>query len=163
MDTNRLGSQVQHIAEPVAKALQLEIADVECQGRRDGTIIRVFVRKEGGVGILDCERFHHSLSRALDVVDPGFRACRLEVSSPGLDRPLKRRGDYQQAVGQIIRVKLHQPVDGNWVLTGRLAEVNDQGLTLEVRDRSSRIRARTRREMALPWEAIVQAKREIDW
>lgn len=163
VDTNGPGSRVQHIAEPLARALQLEIAEVECQGRGGGTIIRVFVRKEGGVGIQDCERLHHSLSRALDVVEPGFRGCRLEVSSPGLDRPLKQRKDYQQAVGQNIRVKLHQPVDGNWVLTGRLAEVNDQGVTLQVGGRSSRTRARIREDVALPWEAIVQTKRDIDW
>ena len=152
-------SRVQQIADPIAKALQLDIVDVECQGRGAGTIIRVFVRKEGGIEIQDCARLHQSLSRALDVADPIPHAYRLEVSSPGLDRPLTRRQDYQHVIGRNIRVKVHQPVDGHWTLKGRLAEVTDRGITLQVRARPSR----TGRCVEVQWEAIVQAKRDIDW
>ena len=153
------GSHVRQIAEPIARALQLDIVDVECQGRGARTIIRVFVGKEGGIAIQDCERLHHSLSRALDVADAIPHAYRLEVSSPGLDRPLTRRKDYQQIIGQNIRINVRQPVDGHQTLRGRLDEVTDQGITLRVRARS----ARTRGCVVLPWEAIDQAKRDIDW
>ncbi len=162
-DVNGPGSHVQHIAEPIAKALRLEIVAVECQGRGAGTIIRVFVSKEGGIDVRDCAQLHHSLSRALDVVDLIPHAYRLEVSSPGLDRPLKQRRDYQRVVGQNIRVTVHQPVDGHCTLKGRLAEVNDQGITLQVRTRSAQTRARPQGPVVLQWEAIAQAKREIDW
>ncbi len=163
VDANGPESRVQHVAEPIAKALRLEIVDVECQGRGAGTIIRVFVGKEGGIEIRDCEEFHHSLSRALDVVDPIPHAYRLEVSSPGLDRPLKRQKDYQRVVGQNIRVKVHQPVDGNVTLKGRLAEVNDRGIILQMRARTSRTLAHIQGRVVLQWEAIAQAKRDIDW
>ena len=159
VEANGPGSRVQQIAGPIAKALQLEIVDVECHGRGAGTIIRVFVGKEGGIGIQDCERLHRSLSLALDVADPIPHAYHLEVSSPGLDRPLTQRKDYQQVIGRNIQIKVHQPVDGHRTLKGRLAEVTDRGLTLQVRARSSR----TGRCVEVQWEAIVQAKRDIDW
>ncbi len=150
------GQHVRRIAGPIAQALHLEIVEVECHGRGAGTIIRVFVGKEGGVAIQDCERLHQSLSRALDVDDPIPHAYRLEVSSPGLDRPLKQRGDYQRAMGRILRVNVRHPVDGEWTVTGRLAEVTDRGITLQGRARSARPRE-------VPWEAIVRAMRDLDW
>jgi len=156
---NGLGSQVHRIAEPIAKALHLEIVEVECHGKGTKTVVRVIVEKEGGVGIKDCERFHHSLARALDVADPIPHSYRLEVSSPGLDRPLKQRKDYDQAIGRNIRVKVHDPIHGNGTFIGQLAEVNEQGITLQVPIRKSR----TYRQVPLQWEAITQAKREIEW
>ena len=121
--------------------------------------MRVIVDKEGGVGIQDCERFHQSLSRALVVADPIPHAYRLEVSSPGLDRPLKQRKDYDLAVGRNIRVKVHVPVHGKGTLVGQLAEVDDRGITLQVPVRKSK----TRRRVPLEWDAIAQAKREVEW
>ena len=156
---NGLGSQVQRIAEPIAKALHLEIVEVECQGKGAKTIVRVIVEKEGGVGIQDCEQLHHSLGRALDVADPVPHAYRLEVSSPGVDRPLRRRKDYEEAVGRNIRVKVHDPVHGHRTVVGQLTEVDGQGITLQVPVRKSR----THRRVALTWETIAQAKRDIDW
>lgn len=158
-DMNGLGSLVQGIAEPIAKALRLEIVEVECHGKGAKTIVRVIVEKEGGVGIQDCEQFHQSLGRALDVADPVPHAYRLEVSSPGLDRPLKRRKDYARAVGRNIRVKVHDPVHGKGTVVGQLAEVDDRGITLQVPVRKSR----TYRRVALEWETIAQAKRDIEW
>lgn len=156
---NGLESQVQRIAEPIAKALRLDIVDVECHGKGAKTIVRVIVEKEGGVGIQDCEQFHHSLGRALDVMDPIPHAYRLEVSSPGVDRPLKQRKDYDEAVGRNVRVKVHAPVHGKGTFVGQLAEVDDRGITLQVPVRKSR----TSRRVVLEWEAIAQAKRDVDW
>ncbi len=156
---NGLESQVQRIAEPIANALCLDIVEVECHGKGAKTIVRVFVEKEGGIGIQDCEQFHHSLGRALDVADPVPHAYRLEVSSPGLDRPLKQRKDYDQAVGLNIRVKVQAPVQGKGVVVGQLIEVADRGITLQVPERKSQ----THRRVALEWDAIVRAKRDIDW
>lgn len=156
---NGLGSQVHRIAEPIAKALRLEIVEIECHGKGAKTIVRVIVEKEGGVGIQDCEQFHHSLGRALDVADPIPHAYRLEVSSPGVDRPLRRRKDYDEAVGWTIRVKVHDPVEGKGTFVGQLAEVDDRGITLQVPVRKSR----THRRVVLGWETIAQAKRDIEW
>ena len=156
---NGPGSQVRRIAEPIAKALRLEIVEVECHGKGAKTIVRVIVDKDGGIGIQDCEQFHHSLGRALDVADPIPHAYRLEVSSPGVDRPLRRRKDYDEAVGRNIRVKVHDPVHGSGTFAGQLAEVDDQGITLQVPARKSR----THRRVAFEWGTIAQAKRDVEW
>lgn len=91
-----LGAQVQAIASPIAKALSLDLVEVSCQGGGNGIMVRVTIDKAGGVGIVDCEAFHHSLGRALDVADPIPHSYKLEVSSPGLDRPLKTPEDFQR-------------------------------------------------------------------
>ena len=93
------------------------------------------------------------------MADPIPHAYRLEVSSPGLDRPLKQRKDYDQAVGRNIRVKVHDPIQGKGTFVGQLAEVDDRGITLQVPVRKSR----THRRVALEWDTIAQAKREIEW
>ena len=154
-----LGSRVHHIAEPIALALGLDVVAVECHGKGVNTIVRVIVDKEGGVGIAECEQCHHSLSRALDVADPIPHSYRLEVSSPGLDRPLKQRKDYQRAVGRTIRVKVLHPINGNWTFIGRLTGITEHGLTLQIQPRQSRTDGR----MDIQWDAIAQAKREIEW
>ena len=159
MGVNDLGSQVHQIAEPIALALGLDVVAVECHGKGVKTIVRVIVDKAGGIGIADCEQCHHSLSRALDVADPIPHAYRLEVSSPGLDRPLKQRRDYQQAVGRTIRVKVLHPINGNWTFIGRLTGITEHGLTLQIQTRTSRTNGR----MDIQWDAIAQAKREIEW
>ncbi len=156
---NGLESQVHRIAEPIAKALRLDIVEVECHGKGAKTIVRVIVEKQGGVGIQDCEQFHHSLGRALDVADPIPHAYRLEVSSPGVDRPLKRRTDYDEAVGRNIRVKVHDSVQGPGTIVGRLAAVDERGITLRVPARKSR----TSRRVDLEWDTIAQAKCDVDW
>ena len=158
-DMNGPGSQVQRIAEPIAQALCLEIVEIECHGKGAKTIVRVIVEKEGGVGLQDCEQFHHSLGRALDVADPIPHAYRLEVSSPGVDRPLRRRKDYDEAVGRHIRVKVREPAQGQGTVVGQLAAVDDQGITLQVPVRKSRMP----RRVVLAWDVIAQAKREIEW
>lgn len=159
MGVNDLGSQVRHIAEPIALALGLDVVAVECHGKGGHTIVRVIVDKEGGVGIAECEQCHHSLSRALDVADPIPHSYRLEISSPGLDRPLKQRQDYQRAVGRTIRVKVLHPINGNRTFIGRLTGVTEQGLTLQIQTKQSRTNGR----MDVQWNAIAQARREIEW
>ena len=114
--------RIQEAATPIAKALQIDLVEVKCQGRGPATIVRVTIDKPGGVGIKDCEQLHHSLSHALDVVDPVPHAYRLEVSSPGLDRPLKHQQDFQRAIGKLVRLTLVQPLQGEWVVVGRISD-----------------------------------------
>lgn len=150
-----LGAQVQAIASPIAKALSLDLIEVSCQGGGNGIMVRVTIDKAGGVGIVDCEAFHHSLGRALDVADPIPHSYKLEVSSPGLDRPLKTPEDFQRFIGRSIRVKLRDPIEGNWVAIGQLVVVNDQGISLEC------MRGKKTLSVEIPWEHIAQAKLEV--
>ena len=148
---------IEDVAIPISKALGVELVEVECHGRGTGTIVRVTIDKPGGVGIDDCEQLHQSLSRALDVVDPVPHAYRLEVSSPGLDRPIKTRKEFQRAVGKRIRLTLLKPIQGEAIVVGRLTAVQEEDIILAVRTRSGE------KELSLPWNILAKGKLEVEF
>jgi ribosome maturation factor RimP len=124
--------RVHEIVSPILWTMGLELVDVECVGQGSRTVVRVYIDKPGGVTVRDCEQAHVALSPALDVNDPFPHPYTLEVSSPGLDRPFKRLQDYRRAVGAQVSVKLKEPIAGQWRITGVLAEVNEQAMTLMI-------------------------------
>ena len=152
-----LEHRIHDAATPIAKALQVELVEVKCQGRGPNTIVRVTIDKPGGVGIRDCEQLHHSLSRALDVLDPVSPTYRLEVSSPGLDRPLKHQEDFQRAIGKLVRITLLQPLQSEWVIVGWLAAVQDQEITLVIQTRSGT------QDLVLSRGLIAKARLEVEF
>ena len=138
MDTKDLGKQVQDVADPIARALDLELLEVRCQGKGTGTVICVTLDKEGGLGIRDCEQFHQSLSRALDVETSVSYAYRLEVSSPGVDRPLKERKDFRRVMGRLLQVRVQDPDGEDRQVIGRLSALTESGITLVVQSGKKR-------------------------
>jgi ribosome maturation factor RimP len=142
---------VRSIADPIVRALALNLIDVECVGQGSRTVLRVFIDKPGGVSLDDCEQVHHSLGHALDVHDPIPHSYTLEVSSPGLDRAFKRRADYEQAIGKTINVKLRAPHEGRWRLVGLLMSLDDEGMALQVQQQ----------RIPVAWSAIAEARLEI--
>ncbi|MER3425128.1 MAG: ribosome maturation factor RimP [Nitrospiraceae bacterium] len=156
-DYQHITESVRAIAAPIVRSLGLKLVEVECVGQGPGTILRVFIDKPGGVGLSDCEQVHISLSHALDVEDPVPHAYTLEVSSPGLDRPLKRREDYERSVGKLVNLKLRQPVEGHWRVVGQLQEIKDEGLTLALKG------ARPGQTLRLEWNVIAEGRREVEF
>jgi ribosome maturation factor RimP len=156
-DSRDIIESVRETAAIIVRALDLELVDVECVGQGPGSIVRVFVDKPGGVNVNDCERVHVSLGHALDVKDPIPHAYVLEVSSPGLDRPLKRREDYHRSVGKLLNLKLRRPFEGQWRLIGRLVEDHDAGITLSL------IRADQTRTVLFRWEDIAGGRLEVEF
>jgi len=145
--------RLQETIAPILWALDLELVEVACVGQGPRSIVRVFIDKPGGVTVKDCERAHVALGPALDVADPFPHAYTLEVSSPGLDRPFKRLQDYQRAVGKQVNVKLKEPLDGQWRLTGELMHVDEQTVVLAIQDGKS-----TPRTLRLEPQAIAEAR-----
>ena len=124
--------RLHEVISPILWTLGLELIDVVCVGRGPRSVVRVLVDKPGGVTITDCEQAHKALGPALDVADPFPHAYTLEVSSPGLDRPFQRTQDYQRAIGKQVNLKLRQPLDGQWRITGELMQVDETLVVLEV-------------------------------
>lgn len=149
--------RIRDIAAPIIRALGLELVEVESTGHGPRTVIRVFIDKPGGVKVADCEEVHHSLGHALDVEDPIPHSYTLEVSSPGLDRPFRGRADYEKNIGTKVRVKLMQPRDDRWRLSGALIAVDDSGITLGLKE------GRVELTMSLAWEDIGETRREIEF
>lgn len=147
-----VADRLQDIISPILWTLGLELIDVMCVGQGPRSVVRVLINKPDGVTIADCEQAHKALGPALDVADPFPHAYTLEVSSPGLDRPFKRLQDYQRAIGKDVSLKLRQPLEGQWRVTGRLMDVDDQGVVLAL------LVPRISEPMRLDRERIAEAK-----
>ena len=148
---------IRQVGDPIAHALGLEILDVEYSGKPTNTLVRLTLDKDGGVGIDDCEEFHKSLRRTWDITQPSGPVCRFEVSSPGLDRPLKEPRDFQRVQGQRLRLTVQRDTKKTVVVIGRLTAVSDTGLQL-VDDRKKSIE-----EHSVSWCEIVKARIEVEF
>ena len=124
--------RLQGVISPILWTLGLELVEVVCVGQGSRSVVRILIDKPGGVTVTDCEQAHRALGPALDVADPFPHPYTLEVSSPGLDRPFKRLQDYQRAIGKQVSLKLRQPREGQWWVTGQLTQVDEQAVLLTV-------------------------------
>jgi len=148
---NTLKEKVLMIAKQVADEQGVELFDIEMLGRGK-MILRAFIDREGGVTLNDCERFSRSLSALLDVEDPLTRSYTLEVSSPGLDRPLRDMKDFLKNSGKLARVITIEKIEDQNFFIGRIKEVAHNLVTLVVNNR----------EIAIPFEKISKAKLEVE-
>lgn len=155
--SNHITDSVRAVAAPIVRALELELVGVECVGQGPHSVVRVYIDKPGGVNLDDCEQVHVSLGHALDVTDPVPHAYRLEVSSPGLDRPLKYVDDYRRSIGKLVNLRFRDPFEGQWRVTGRLVEVNDAAVDLTV------TRSDGTRTIRVPWGNIAEGRLEVEF
>jgi ribosome maturation factor RimP len=124
---------VRAIAQRVAEGRGFELVDVELKRERGGSLVRLYVDKPGGIGLDDLQSVSEEVSAILDAEDPIESGYTLEVSSPGLDRPLRSESDYRRFVGRLARVSSYELVDGRRHWTGRIESIEDGviGLRLE--------------------------------
>ena len=108
----------------------IELVDVEYVKERDG-FLRVFIDREGGIEIDDCQNLSERLEEELDKRDIIPESYILEVSSPGLDRVLKKDRDFQREMGKTVDVSLYAPMDGKKILVGILTAYGDGKITLD--------------------------------
>jgi ribosome maturation factor RimP len=101
------------VTEPVVSGQGYELVDVEWKHELGAWVLRVFIDKEGGVKLDDCADVSHTLSATLDVSDLIAVPYSLEVSSPGLNRPLKKEADFRRFVGQKAKIRTRHPVGEN--------------------------------------------------
>jgi ribosome maturation factor RimP len=120
-------ARLEEVIQPVLREHGLELVDVDWKGVRPRGVLRVFVDKMGGVRLADCERLSRELGDILDVASVIEGAYDLEVSSPGLDRTLRKEREFRWALGKRVRCW----VAGGEEFAGRLAEVGDERLVLE--------------------------------
>jgi ribosome maturation factor RimP len=154
-------SQVRAIADRVAGSYGLEIFDVQFRREGGGMVLRVQIDRPGpaataeeSVSVADCAHVSRDLSAILDVDDVVPTAYTLEVSSPGLDRPLRRADDYRRFAGRRAKLVMHEPVDGQTYFKGRLGGVEDSHVLIEGEDR------RTHR---VPLGVIARANLEVEF
>lgn len=112
---------MREVAERVTAGRGFELVDAEIKHAPGGSVVRLFVDKEGGIGLEELQSVSEEVSAILDAEDPIRSSYTLEVSSPGLDRPLKSEADYRRFVGRLVKLSSYEPVEGRRHWSGRLA------------------------------------------
>ena len=134
-DSNTV-SAVRAIAEPIAQRLGLEIWDIRFLKEGTGWFLRIFIDKDGGVGIDDCVEMSRALNAPLDEADLIEQAYCLEVSSPGVERQLLRDEHFQKYLGAPVKLKTIRPVDGKREFSGVLEDYDNGLATVRLEDGS---------------------------
>ena len=119
----------------IAESMGFELVDAAVEKEPTGRYLRFYIDKPEGISLDDCEAYHKAVRSIADTVDYDF----MEVSSPGIDRPLKKDRDFERNLGSEIEVKLFKPMDGAKLLTGILAGLEDGEILLETAEGIKRI------------------------
>ena len=121
------------VAKPVVESLGLEFVSTDFEKESNGWALYIYIDKEGGVNLDDCEKVHLALDPLLDACpDVADRHDFLSVSSPGLDRPIVTDEDYRRSIGKEIEIKLYKPLDKKKQFVGALAAFTEETITLAV-------------------------------
>ena len=124
-------SRVMPYLQPIIDEMNLELADLEFVKEGANWYLRVYIDKEGGVDIQDCEAVSRGFEEKLDEADPIEQAYILEVSSPGMDRPLKKDEDFVRFSGEIIDIKLYKTIHGKKQHQGKLLSLENAVISIE--------------------------------
>lgn len=128
-----IATKVEALAAPVAKGLGYELFDVEYVKEGPDYFLRLYITKEDGIAIEDCEAMSRAVDPLLDEADFIKDRYYLEVSSVGLDRPLKKEKDFLYFMGEMIEVKLFQAVNGSDYWVGQLTSYEDGRFTIDAK------------------------------
>jgi len=132
-----LEARIAHIVEPVAAGLGYRLVRIKLSAL-NGTTLQIMAEKpDGTMTVEDCEILSRDLSPTLDVEDPIDREYHLEVSSPGIDRPLVRRSDFERWSGHLTKIELEHPMDGRKRFKGNLADLDGDSIRLELEAKSA--------------------------
>ena len=153
--------RVRAVAGRVAAGRGLEIFDVQFRREAPGMVLRIQIDRPGpaataeeSVSVEDCAHMSRELSAILDVEDVVPTAYTLEVSSPGLDRPLRRADDYRRFAGRMAKIVMRQRVDGQGFFRGKLGGLDGTDVLIEADDRKTH---------RVPLEVITRANLEVEF
>jgi ribosome maturation factor RimP len=154
-----ISSQVLEIVQPILDSMQLELVEIEYGKLGRDAVLRLFIDKDGGVTLDDCTDVSRELSAILDVEDIVPTNYTLEVSSPGLDRPLKKVEDYLRYAGRLIKLRTYEPFtddDGNKRKTflGTLEGFQDGSVKMKLKEGQT---------ASIPLERVAKANLEFEF
>jgi ribosome maturation factor RimP len=143
-----IAEKVKEFAEPLCVAEGMEIVFVECNRESSGRIIRIYIDQPGGVTLNDCTRISRQLVDILDINLNTEWAYNLEVSSPGSDRPLGKPEDFERFKGNIAKIRISPPIDGQKNFQGTILGFLDGFVKLSVNDKV----------VAIPYNTVTKAR-----
>lgn len=136
MNRRQIEKMVADITMPIVEKFNYDLVDVEFVKEGPDYFLRIFIDKPNGITIDDCQEVSKMISEKLDDLDPIDRSYYLEVSSPGIDRPLKNDRDLKRNVGKEVEIKLYAPLDGKKIYVGNLKDFNDEQIKIETEEKS---------------------------
>lgn len=144
---------VREILDPLIQEEGLELVDIEYRREGRGKVLRIYIDKEGGVTIGDCTKISRELGVLLDIHDVVPGPYTLEVSSPGLNRALRKPRDFERFKGRKVRIKTRSSIEGRVFFIGRLLDFTDNVASVDVDGRT----------YLIPYEEIERANLELDF
>ena len=131
---------VKNAVQPTISALGLELWGVEHIPQGKYSLLRIYIESGNGVSVEDCEKVSRQVSAVLDVEEPIAGEYTLEVSSPGLERPLFSAAHFEQFAGNEVAVRMRTPVEGRRKFTGTIECVSDEIISLKVEEENFQLR-----------------------
>ena len=150
----RLPARVATVAEPVIEQLGYRLVRVKVSAAEGCTVQIMAERPDGSMTVEDCELISRALSPVLDVADPIDRAYRLEISSPGIDRPLVRKSDFDRYAGHLVKIEMEVPVNGRKRFRGEISGTEGEAARIRRDDAAEGEEA----DVLLPIEEMSEAK-----
>ncbi len=147
-DPSEVVAAVWELAEPICRVEGMELIHVEYQREVGGRILRLYVDKPGGVNLADCSIISSQLGDILDLKLETGEAYTLEVSSPGLDRPLSRLSDFEKFTGKLANIKIARPINGQKKFKGILSGIMESNIQLKTEKET----------VAIPYQDIIKAR-----
>ncbi|MGB3647226.1 MAG: ribosome maturation factor RimP [Desulfobulbales bacterium] len=147
-----VAKRVGAVALPVLEEMGLELVEVQYRREQSGWVLRLIIDKQDGISLEDCAAVSREISQLLDIEDFVDQAYNLEVSSPGLNRPLKSMADFERFTGRKAKIKTIEPIAGEHVFIGRIKKTEGETIILEI----------GRKEVTMPFSQVARARLEIE-
>lgn len=128
-------ASIERRCETIAADMGYELVDIAIEKEPTGKYLRFYIDRPEGISLDDCEAYHKAVRQLADALDYDF----MEVSSPGIDRPLKKDRDFERALGTEVEIRLFKAIDGAKVITGTLAGLEDGDIVLDTPEGEKRV------------------------
>ena len=160
MNIKELKDLIMKQAKEISESEKVEVIDLEVHPGNRGLVITVFIDKDGGVTVGDCESFSRSLEAILDIENPIKGSYVLEVSSPGLDKPLKNKKDFLRNLGRYIKITTKEKISEKTFFIGKIIDVGDDWVRIELKDTRTKKPKKLDREelLFIPLDKILKAQ-----
>ena len=132
MDLGMTQVELAKLLEPTVEGLGYELSDLEAKIGSQNGLLRLFIDKEDGINLEDCEKVSAAVSALLDVEDPLPGQYNLEVSSPGSDRTLTKLAHFERFTGETVKVQMRFPIEGRRRFRGKLLSADEENIVVEV-------------------------------
>lgn len=160
MNIKELKEKITEYAKEVSEQEGVEILDIEIHPGGKGLTLRIFIDKEGGVTIKDCENFSRAIEAILDVEDPIKSSYTLEISSPGIDRPLKEKKDFLRNIGRNVKITTKEKIADRTFFIGKVIDAGDDWVRIEIKETKKKGSKKEEKSefLFIPFDKILKAQ-----